>query len=107
MASTRPRRGGAAARMNRRRCTDDRVWTVQRPIVPDARVEVEAYSFAQALIVYFVLAGIIQAYLLTRLYLSREFQASDSQIRSTDTKTEEGGMNTARRLPDPDSAPPS
>jgi uncharacterized membrane protein len=36
-------------------------------------------AFAQALIIYFFVAGVIQGYLLTRLYLSREFEAWESR----------------------------
>jgi hypothetical protein len=43
-------------------------------ISPMTQSEADATSFAKALIVYFVLAGAIQGYLLTRLYLTQEFQ---------------------------------
>jgi uncharacterized membrane protein len=41
---------------------------------PSAQTEVESTSFAKALIVYFFITGIIQGYLLTRMYLSGRFQ---------------------------------
>ena len=41
---------------------------------PNAQTELEVSSFAQALIVYFFIAGIIQGYLLTRMYLSAKFK---------------------------------
>ncbi len=44
---------------------------------PDASQESVAASFAQALILYFFFAGIIQGYLLTRIYLNREFANAD------------------------------
>ncbi|MFE8601787.1 MauE/DoxX family redox-associated membrane protein [Archangium violaceum] len=40
--------------------------------------ESPATSFAQALIVYFFVAGIIQGYLLTRMYLSAQFEVYES-----------------------------
>jgi hypothetical protein len=41
--------------------------------------ETGAVSFAKALIVYFFVAGAIQGYLLTRMYLSGEFRSADEQ----------------------------
>ncbi|HEX5745931.1 MAG TPA: MauE/DoxX family redox-associated membrane protein [Archangium sp.] len=42
------------------------------------QVEGLATSFAQAIIVYFFVAGIIQGYLLTRMYLSTQFEEYES-----------------------------
>lgn len=42
------------------------------------QAEGPATSFAQALIVYFFVAGIIQGYLLTRMYLSAQFEEYES-----------------------------
>ncbi len=44
--------------------------------------QVGAASFAKALIVYFFVAGVIQGYLLTRMYLSAEFQDTGEQAAS-------------------------
>lgn len=43
-----------------------------------AQTQAEAASFVQALIIYFFVAGIIQGYLLTRMYLSKRFQESQT-----------------------------
>ncbi|HYO73297.1 MAG TPA: MauE/DoxX family redox-associated membrane protein [Archangium sp.] len=43
-----------------------------------AQAEGPATSFAQALIVYFFVAGIIQGYLLTRMYLSAQFEVYEA-----------------------------
>jgi uncharacterized membrane protein len=42
------------------------------------QVEAPATSFAQAVIIYFFVAGIIQGYLLTRMYLSAQFEEYES-----------------------------
>ncbi len=52
-------------------------------------VEGPAASFAQAVIVYFFVAGLIQGYLLTRLYLSGQFEVYESP------RLEAGGTNAA------------
>jgi uncharacterized membrane protein len=51
-------------------------------LTPPARV-----GFAQALIVYFFVAGVIQGYLLTRMYLSRQFEAEESRLALVDPAT--------------------
>ena len=43
------------------------------PTLNNSGSQVQAASFALALIVYFFVAGMIQGYLLTRLYLSKQF----------------------------------
>jgi uncharacterized membrane protein len=47
---------------------------------PSAQSEAEATSFALGLIVYFFVIGIIQGYLLTRMYLSRQFQEHEAPV---------------------------
>jgi len=47
------------------------------------RGERESAAFAQALIVYFFFAGLVQGYLLTRIYLSRRFAEHESPRPST------------------------
>ncbi|HET6231780.1 MAG TPA: hypothetical protein VFE05_17020, partial [Longimicrobiaceae bacterium] len=44
-------------------------------------------AFAQALIVYFFVAGMIQGYLLTRMYLSRQFEMEESRLLIVESGT--------------------
>jgi uncharacterized protein YneF (UPF0154 family) len=57
---------------------------------PRAEIQSDATVFAKALIVYFILAGAIQGYLLTRLYLTEQFQEEtfNSNVEGKDANKE-------------------
>ena len=54
------------------------------PLQANPQNEIEAAVFAQALIVYFFTAGIIQGYLLTRMYIGRKFEELETQKHPVD-----------------------